>query len=372
MKILHLANHCHCIGNGIMNVAVDLACEQARLGHSVSFASGGGSFEALLQSRGVDHYRIVQHWRRPFAMVAGALRLRRLIKRLKPDIVHAHMMSGALLAFVLNTPRQFALVTCVHNEWQSSSSLMRVGDRVIAVSDATRRAMRARGLSDKQLRVVRNGPLGSPRANFDNLSVPRLARPSLLTVCGLYRRKGVLDLIEAFAAIAAKHPAVRLYIAGDGPDRRLFEDTVAGLRLRDRIEFLGFVANPAPLFASADIFVMASHSEPFGLVFAEAREAGCAIVGSDVGGIPEVLEQGAAGLLTPPKDPAALAAALDRLLSDREFRETLGRRAQKNLGWLSCTRMAEETLEVYRECVGPARETALSQGPRARLLARLR
>jgi glycosyltransferase involved in cell wall biosynthesis len=142
--------------------------------------------------------------------------------------------------------------------------------------------------------------------------------------------------------------------------------------LADRIVFLGFVANPAPLFRAADVFVLASHSEPFGLVVAEAREAGCAIVGSNVGGVPEVLEQGRAGLLTPPNDPVALAAAIDRLFADPGLRESLGRRARENLEWLSCTRMATETLDVYRECIEPARERAPSRAARPPQLARRR
>ena len=349
LKILHLANHCHRIGNGIINVAVDLACEQARQGHSVMLASGGGSLAALMEASNVRHIEVFQHWRTPLRSLNGAFRLRRLIGQFKPDIVHAHMMGGALIARALNAPRKFALVTSVHNEWQRTSSLMAVGDRVIAVSEAVRKSMIARGLRESRIRTVRNGPLGSPRAIGGAPPAPRLTRPSILTVCGLYERKGVADLIEAFSKVASKYPAAHLYIAGDGPDRPLFQDRADKSGLRERITFLGFVENPAPLFGQADIFALPSRSEPFELVFAEAREAGCAIVGAETGGIPEVLEFGAAGLLTPPRNPVALAHALDRLLGDPELRQSYARRARQNLEWLSCARMAEETVAVYRE-----------------------
>jgi glycosyltransferase involved in cell wall biosynthesis len=371
MKILHLANHCHRIGNGIMNVAVDTACEQAAMGHQVAFASAGGSFVELLQARGVAHHEIWQYWRRPRRLPGGVLRLRRLLSELQPDVVHAHMMSGALLARAMQ--RGYALVTSIHNDFQRSSSVMRVGDRVIAVSDATRQAMLARGLSDRQLRTVRNGPLGSPRSGLRNGESPRLERPAILTVCGLYRRKGVSELIEAFANLSDKHPAARLYIAGDGPDRDLFQEQARRTHVSERIVFLGFAPNPAPLFAQADIFVLASHAEPFGLVIAEAREAGCAIVGSDTGGIPEVLEFGEAGLLTPPGDAAALTQVLDRLLGDAGFRANYQRKARQNLHWLSCARMAEETVAVYREAIEEARRRRGSATLRwSRLLARVR
>ena len=351
MKILQLANHCHRIGNGIMNVAVDLACEQARLGHEVVFASAGGSYVELMKGYGVRHVEIAQYWRQPLAALKGAWRLRRLLGAFKPDIVHAHMKSGALLASLFNRPRRFGLAASLHNEWQRTATLMGVADRVIAVSESTCAAMRARGLTDAQLRTVRNGPVGSPRAMPDAAPGPKLMRPALLTVCGLYQRKGVLDLIEAFAAIAGQHPSARLYIAGDGPERALFEQAAGATGLGSRIVFLGYVENPAPLFAQADVFVLASRAEPFGLVLAEAREAGCAIIGADTGGVPEVLEHGAAGVLVPPKNPAALAEAMHRLLSDDEARQSYQRRARENLEWLSCARMAAETVAVYRDLI---------------------
>lgn len=353
MKILHLANHCHEIGNGIMNVAVDLACEQARMGHTVLFGSAGGSYVDLLEKRGVRHFNIPQHWRKPFAALFGFGALRRLLRDQAPDIVHAHMMTGALIAHALKPVGDFALVTTVHNEWQRSADLMRVGDIVIAVSDAVRIAMAERGVDPAKLRTVRNGPLGSPRghASFPQprLPAPRLARPAILTVCGMYRRKGVADLIDAFAMIADHHPSAHLYLAGYGPDLELFEQQAGRLSCAERIVFFGFVSHPGLLLAQADVFVLASHNEPFGLALAEAREHGCAIVATSVGGVPEVLEQGRAGLLTAPGDPQALAAALDRVLTDDDLRADLRRRAEENIQWLTCSRMAQENVAVYRE-----------------------
>src|SRR5215212_56156 len=138
MKILHLANYCDEVGNGIMNVAVDIACLQAELGHEVAFASGsgGGKFIELLHRYNVSHYTIEQPWRRPLQLLFSAVRLARLLRHLKPDIVHAHMMTGALLARALRGLVGYRLVTTVHNEFQRTAVLMGIGDRVIAVSDA--------------------------------------------------------------------------------------------------------------------------------------------------------------------------------------------------------------------------------------------
>ncbi|MEA5528331.1 glycosyltransferase family 4 protein, partial [Dolichospermum sp. UHCC 0684] len=93
----------------------------------------------------------------------------------------------------------------------------------------------------------------------------------------------------------------------------------------------------------------ASHCESFGLVLTEAREAGCAIIASDVDGIPETLDYSQAGILVPPKDIPALANTLTQLLSDRQLLDQWKFRAQQNLERFSAARVNEETLNIYRE-----------------------
>jgi glycosyltransferase involved in cell wall biosynthesis len=363
MKILHLANHCDEIGNGIMNVAVDIACKQARLGHRVAFASAGGSYVELLRRHGVEHFCIEQPWRRPFSLMVGIFALRRLMISFKPDIVHAHMMTGAVLAHYLGRWGDYRLITTVHNEWQRSAILMGVGDLVIAVSDHVRERMQHRGIPSDKLRVVRNATLGSPRRPEieagDRTVI--LDRPSVVTVAGMFYRKGIAELIEAFSKVASEaHPGATLYIAGDGPDRKAFEALAASVPCGDRIRFVGFVRDPRPYLAQADVFVLASRSDPSPLVIPEAREAGCAIVATAVGGIPEALEQGRAGVLVPPEDPESLAANICYLLSDTRERLLWQRRSCENLDWLRVDRAVEETLVIYRESRGTATVTPTS------------
>ena len=100
---------------------------------------------------------------------------------------------------------------------------------------------------------------------------------------------------------------------------------------------------------SSDIFVLPSHAEPAGLVLSEAREAGCAIIACDVGGIPEMVEQGQAGTLIPPKRPDLLAAALLSLLESPSRLSIARQNSQINLGRLSLERVTSETVAVYRE-----------------------
>nr|WP_246733433.1 glycosyltransferase family 4 protein [Methylobacterium sp. BTF04] len=370
---MHLANHCHEIGNGIMNVAVDVACRQADAGHDVAFASAGGSYVALLARHGVRHTMLHQNWRAPFTLPRSMLGLRRVLKTVRPEIVHAHMMTGALLARMIRGRAAWRLVTTVHNEWQRSALAMGVGDRVIAVSAAVATRMAQRGIRAAKIDVVRNGPLNSPRrATASAASAIELAHPAILTVAGLYARKGIGDLIAAFDNVAERHPSAALYIVGDGPDRATFMAQASHSAHRDRIRFSGFQPDPRPFYQQADIFVLASRSEPFGLVIAEAREAGCAVIGCDVGGIPEVLEDGRAGLLVPPSDPAALARALCTLLDDPAALKRWREASADGCDWLDTRRVADETVQVYQRALDRVglRDRVVAPSAKAAILVR--
>ncbi|TAF07670.1 MAG: glycosyltransferase family 1 protein [Nostocales cyanobacterium] len=350
MRILHITNHVQKIGNGIVNVAVDLACLQAKKGLNVAVASAGGEYENLLANHGIDHFQLDQS-RQPLNLIKAAWRYREIIKVFQPDIVHGHMMTGVVLAGILRNSGNYHLVSTVHNEFQRSAVLMGLADRVIAVSHAVADSMNRRGIPAKKLRVVANGTLGSPRhRKIQDYQPLKLHHPAITTVAGMYSRKGIGELIEAFSLIAKDFPQAHLYLVGDGPDRAMFEKMVQNCGgLRQRIHFEGFQPEPQRYMLSTDIFVLASHCESFGLVLTEAREAGCAIVASDVDGIPETLDHRQAGILVPPKDSQSLANAMAQLLSDRQQLQKWKLRAQQNLQRFSSTRVNEETLNIYSE-----------------------
>ena len=368
MRIVHLANHAQNVGNGIVNVMVDLACMQASVGHQVTIASAGGGFEPLLARFGVSHVRLPQApkpWRVP-AMVTG---FNRLLAEHDPEVVHAHMMSGALIARFGTLRRRFALVTTVHNEFQKSASLMRVGDRVVAVTEAVAASMERRGIPARKLSVVRNGTIGTPRRADAELAQPRcLARPSIVTVAGMYGRKGIPEVLRAFARLYQRFPTAALYLVGDGPDRGQFESLSRELGIDARTHFTGFVANPRGYLDEADVFVLASHKDPGPLVLSEAREAGCAIVATRVDGIPEMLDHGEAGLLVPAQDDAALANAIEQLLADQTARAPLVACAQRNLERFHVRRVCGEYQAIYDDACAAFREHRRNE-PRARRTA---
>jgi glycosyltransferase involved in cell wall biosynthesis len=351
MRILHLTNHIQKIGNGIVNVAVDLACLQAKDGHEVAMASSGGEYEILLASYGGQHFQLNQS-RTPLNLIKAAGHYREIIQEFQPDIVHAHMMTGSVLAALFKNSFEYNLVTTVHNEFQRSAVLMGLADRVIAVSNAVADSMVRRGIPRSKLRVVPNGALGSPRHRsiIDYQPLP-LHHPAIATVAGMYQRKGVGELIDGFVIIAADFPDAHLYLVGDGPDRAMFEAKVQNTPFASRIHFEGFQSEPQRYMLATDIFVLASYHESFGLVLTEAREAGCAIIASDVDGIPETLDNGQAGVLVPAKNSFAVATAMKKLLSNPWEMEKWKHQGKQNLERFSAARVNKETLNVYRELV---------------------
>jgi glycosyltransferase involved in cell wall biosynthesis len=363
MSILHITNHVQEIGNGIVNVAVDLACLQAKNGYQVAIASASGGYEPLLDRYGVRHFHLDQS-RQPLNLIKAIWNFRQIIQKFQPDIVHAHMMTGVVLAGILKESYGYNLVSTVHNEFQRSAVLMGLADRVIAVSHAVADSMVRRGIPSDKLRVISNGTLGSPRHRplADYQPIP-LQRPAITAVAGMYYRKGIAELITAFSKIAKDFPEAHLYLVGNGPDRSNFEAMAQYLPFSNRIHFEGFQPEPQRYMLATDIFVLPSHCESFGLVLTEAREAGCAIIASDVDGIPETLDKGQAGLLIPPKDSDALAQALAQLLSDPIQLYKWQRRSQQNLERFSAIRVSEETLTVYRELVSSQWSVVSSQLP---------
>lgn len=364
MRILHLVNHCR-MGHGNAHLAVDLACIQAQKGETVLYASEGGELEATLRECGVEHVPLAQRSRNPARLLASLLSLRQIVAGRGIDIVHAHMMSGAVLGYLATRLGPARLVTTVHNSFDSHSRIMRLGDRVVAVSEAERSALQEAGFSPGRLVTIVNATLGGARLRmFATQGALSRPVPVIATVCGLHRRKGVGTVIEAFALVAPAHPC-ELHIVGDGPDRAALEAQAAATGLSKRIVFHGSLDDPGHVLRGAAIFVLASQAEPMGLVNIEARRAGCAVVASEVGGIPEALDGGEAGILVPPADARAFAGAIARLLAEPAFLERMRRRAGEGLERFTVDRLYSDHARLYAALSRKPRPAADLAGPQA-------
>jgi glycosyltransferase involved in cell wall biosynthesis len=348
LRILHLLNTVRETGNGIINTAMDIAWGQARLGHEVHVASAGGEFEGRFAAWRVTHHVLDQR-RRPLTLYRASRRLRALVAGLRVDVIHSHMMTGMVLARAVRRGVSPLLVGHVHNVYQRSARLMGLADVTLCCGTSVAATMRARGVSQEKLQVVLNGPIGSPRlADAATVAAANIERPAIVTVAGMNSRKGIVELIDAFERIAVRRPAAHLHLVGDGPERAAFEARAARGPVAARIHFHGFRKDPTPFLLAADIFVLASRRESFPIVIGEARAAGCAIIATAVDGVPESLDDGVAGLLVPPRDPAALAVALGRLLGDDAERSAWSAAAQRGIERFRVERMVDEVVALYR------------------------
>jgi glycosyltransferase involved in cell wall biosynthesis len=224
---------------------------------------------------------------------------------------------------------------------------LRLAHHVIAVSEAARKDMVRRGMPRAKISTVLNGTIGSVRSTPSPEPVPVLKRPAVLSVAGMYAHKGIADLLEAVVPLRELVPGATVYLAGDGPGRGAFEALARQLGVEDAVVFLGYSPDPAGLMRQADVLVVASRDEAFGLVIPEARAIGLPVVATNVGGIPEALDGGTAGLLVPPRAPLLLAQATARVLQDRTLHGQLVQAGSRNLERLHVRRMCAETVAVY-------------------------
>ncbi|AFD27136.1 glycosyltransferase family 4 protein [Deinococcus gobiensis] len=348
MKILHVLNEFREIGNGIVNVATDLACFQARAGHQVLVASSGGEYVDLLKAYGGHHVYFDQQ-RNTKNLIKATKLWQEIVEEFKPDVVHAHMMTGAVIARLTRKKNSYKIVTTVHNEFQKSADLMRLGDRVVAVSENVKDAMIRRGIDRGKLRVILNGTIGSPRRkSLQEITPVDLNHPAIVVVGAVLKRKGSDIIIEAFKNLSSRFPNAHLYFVG-GLDWQIARTLANNTGVGSKIHFVGFDPQPQRYMLSADIFAFPTLKESFGLVLIEAREMGLPIVASNVGGIPEALSHGQAGILVPPADPTALAFELEKLLESPEYRMEMSTKAYQDLDIFTVERMNYEYLELYKD-----------------------
>jgi glycosyltransferase involved in cell wall biosynthesis len=348
MRILHLINHCR-KANGHVNVSVDIACTQVRYGHTVAYSCADGDFISLLKDNGVNVFTVEEPHRTIKSFFLSQFQLWKAIREFRPEIIHVHMAAQSVL---VQPYRLFGynVITTVHNEFDRSVWLMGLATRVVTVSKAGYDAMLRRGFGKNRVRTVINGSIGSPRlpAKFSPVTIKK---PAIITVCGLHPRKGVADLLKAFKHVKSNISEATLYVIGEGPMKNEYQELSRTLDLTDSVFFLGYRDDAREHLFAADIFVLASHADPGPLVIAEARNAGCAIVATDVDGIPEMLDFGAAGILVPPQQPEMIAAAIEGLLTDPMKLKQYQDLAKQNSERFTIDRVCDDLTKIYNELV---------------------
>ena len=230
-------------------------------------------------------------------------------------------------------------------------STLRRADAVVVLTERTATALRADGVPAERLVVNPSGFDPALFAGSGRDVFPSVARPRIGYVGRLAPQKRADRLVQA---VGRMRETAALVLVGDGPDRALVRRLVAASPARERITEVGFVDHtsvPAVL-SSLDVLVLPSAYEEMGSVLTEAMAAGLPVVASDVGGIPEVVRHGETGLLVPPDDVDALAAALDRIVADPDLRARLAAGARARARSYAWPALAGRVAEIYARVLG--------------------
>lgn len=273
----------------------------------------------------------------PYKLIPSAIRLARQAQDLRLDHLHVHSCAGsAVLAMLAKrlVDLPYSLTLNANLEWWGGEMGRKFGESAFTVAitqwlfDQVRQEMPE--LREDQLILGRIGvdttkwtppPPEVGNGGADDQEGARATQ--LICVGRLHESKGHAVLLDALAKV----PGAALTIVGDGPERSNIEAQIATLGLADRVTLTGSVAEHEiiALMREADLFVGPSHAEPLGVVYMEAMAMGVATIGTAAGGVGEIIDSGVDGLLVPPRNPEALASAIQSLIDDPARRQQIAR-----------------------------------------------
>jgi glycosyltransferase involved in cell wall biosynthesis len=300
------------------------------------------------------------------------LRLWRMVRRVKPTVIHARNW-GAWPDVALARLLVFPLVPLVFSFHGRDSvgpmplrrrlafrMLARVTTCLFTVSGEARRFLVEQvGLTEGQIRVIPNGVDTTKFAPAP--AGPQRERLVVGTAGSLTPVKNQELLMRSCADLLARGADFEIRVAGDGPERSRLLDLAEALRLADRVQFLGHVDDIHAFLHSLDIFVLPSHSEAHPNALLEAMACGLPCIATRVGGMPEMLDGGRAGLLVDANDRQGLATALEALIGSPQRRAALGEVGRSRVSqWYSLDQMLEAYASLYRSL--SRREGTLERG----------
>ncbi len=295
----------------------------------------------------------------------------------EPEIVHNHMyraeVVGTLAALHLGEMgcRRPAVISTVHSsrvrcaeDRAKLRQLTPLMDRLIVVSRAIERKIAEEGRTGAPISLIYNG-VDLQRYNHQQPCCTlhedyRLdpAAPIVGVVARLEPEKGHRTLIDAWPDVLAAVPSAWLLIIGEGSERDLLEAQAQSLGIADRVVFTGRREDVPAVTAALDVAVLPSYREAQGLSVLEAMALSRPVVASAVGGIPEMIEDGVTGLLVPPHDCAALAAAIVRLLTDHPLADMIARAGHNLVHDRFCIELMIESISsLYDEAALKMRQS---------------
>jgi glycosyltransferase involved in cell wall biosynthesis len=365
MQILHVYKDYNPVLGGIENHMKELAEAQVAADHQVTvLVTNPGKEVGLAVMNGVRVVRVPRLATVASTPISPTFPLS--LRRQPADIVHLHFPYPIGEVSQLAAGRHRPYVITYHSDVVRQQSMLRFyrpllwrvlrgAARILATSPQYIASSPFLSQLKEKCTVVPLGINPRPYQSAEPL-LPPSGKPRLLFVGRHRYYKGVGDLIQALPLIAG----AELLLPGIGPMQETWRKLAAEVGVADRISFLGEVSNDdlPRLYASADLFVLPANarSEAFGIVLLEAMAAGLACVTTELGtGTSFVVQDGVTGLVVPPQEPPALAAAVNRLLADDELRRRMGENGrQRVLEQFTIERVAHQVESVYRAVLASA------------------
>ncbi len=301
--------------------------------------------------------------------LTAAWRLSRVLKRLKPDVIHAHdprgvAMAATALSILAPRPRpvlvasrriEYPVARNSFSAWKYSQV-----DGFLAISRAVRDRLIADRIPAAKITIVHEGVdveriVALPHGNLHAALFLPTHSPIVGAIGALVEQKAHHTLVDAAAQVVKQVADVRFVILGEGELRPPLEKQIKHLHLERHVFLAGFRADVLELLKDVDVFALSSTHEGMCTSLVDAMAAGKAAVATSVGGVPEVLADGETGFLVPPRDADALAACIVRLLKDQRLRERMGRAGlQRARELFTVERMVAETAAAYERLLRPA------------------
>ena len=371
MRILHAETGRHLYG-GARQVALLMEGLEARGAESVLFCCRGSALAQTVRRRAGILAPPLAGDLDPRLPLHLALALRRF----RPDLIHAHSRRGVdywagLVAALSGTPAVITRrVDNPEGAWLAGAKY-RCYDCVITVSQGVRAVLVAQGLAAHKVVCVPDGIDPSPpgrsceRRWFLREFELDPSQRVIATIAQLIPRKGHRVILEALPEVIREFPDLRVLLFGQGSLRGELEQLCRRYGLLSHVRLAGFRADLQRILPCLDLVVHPALMEGLGLSLLEAAAAGVPVVATRVGGIPEVIQDGVNGLLVPPANAQALAAAIVRVLREPGLARTLGEAGPELVRRnFSAAKMVDGNLRVYREVLAGGARRARDQSCR--------
>ena len=363
---------------GLERVATTLTLRLAADGDDVLVCTRGASthraFLDELTAAGIPIEIVPRPRPRPDLMLRSGIAIARAVRSFGPDVIHAHnpaASGAAAVARLLARRGRVPIVTTFHGLVGGGTSaaariLRATADVVVGIGPAATRELVRAGLDEAHTATVLNAVDARPVRPRDEVRAELgVSGAELVVTVGRYRaEKNQALLLQATRLIAPRRPRLRVLLVGIGPMEDELRRRVTALGLDGVATVTGLRADAVDVAAAADVVTLTSTREGLGLTLIEAMAAGTPVIGTAVGGIPDVVDDGRTGLLVPPGDAEALAAAIERLLDDREEAARLARAAREEVASrFGVDGMASGYRQVYERALR-TRATARRAGAR--------